>query len=447
MTVARTLLPMSMLVVLIGSSILRAEEDAVFRIQEESILDKEGGILTEYLRNGSAVLSAGPCSATPIPGVKYPKLISKSPLYGQVVFRSSVPALSTPSAARSFCFVVYSTDVTSEKHDVLYFDANGDRDLTNDDKVDVAEKPPTGLAQFGGIGGAASIFNSVELKGAAAEAATERFLPWMSRQNSRQSYLIFMSTVVRKGNIQLGPRTYEVLLGSRFQGSSARVMLRPADSPRPTVFKNVMLNRLQQMDSEFFTLSVDAAGRQLTVSPYAGEFGELTIKADDEAPEKLGLAARLYAKNGSSLSAGDFYAEPFQPQHRVPTGDYRANLMVDYGNTRVSLSTKGYDIPIRGDQPFQFEFADKPIVTFTTPKAGQVFRPGSQIRFKSMLRDPTTNMLVRGLYDTTSSTRQRTARNADGQTVSYPVYTSLVPTVVITDAAGKQIASGKMPFG
>ena len=64
-----------------------------------------------------------------------------------------------------------------------------------------------------------------------------------------------------------------------------------------------------------------------------------------------------------------------------------------------------------------------------------------------MMQDRETGMLVRSLYDTTKFTRERVIRKADGTSVSYPVYAPLVPTVTITDAAGKEVASGKMPFG
>ena len=102
---------------------------------------------------------------------------------------------------------------------------------------------------------------------------------------------------------------------------------------------------------------------------------------------------------------------------------------------------------IRDGQPVEIQLAEKPTVTFTTPSQGQVFRPGDVVPLKAMLKDAGTGMLLRGLYDTSNTTRERVLRNADGTTRSVPIYESMVPTVTIVDAAGKQVASGQMPFG
>ena len=117
-------------------------------------------------------------------------------------------------------------------------------------------------------------------------------------------------------------------------------------------------------------MSVDARGEQVTVSPYRGEFGELKIKASDDAPDKVrGWRPDCTRSDRSTLTLGDYYATELPREYRFPAGDYRAYVLVDYGDTRASLSTKGYDMQIRSEQPFLLEFADEPIVTFTAPKA------------------------------------------------------------------------------
>ena len=256
-----------------------------------------------------------------------------------------------------------------------------------------------------------------------------------------------MSTVVRKGTIRIGQQSYEVLLGNNFQGRGASVLLRSAGSTSPSAWKRIPLETLQQEEGEFFTVSVDANGEQLTVSPYRGEYGELRIALGDRIVNKSGLAARLSRSDRSTINLGDSYAAELPSHYRLPAGDYRAYLLVDCGDVRASLSNVGYDMQIRDGKPFVLQFADKPAVTFTTPKQDQVFHPGDTIRLKAMLKDRVTGMLVRGLYDTTNTTQQRTVRNVDGTSRSIPVYASLIPTVTVTDASGNQIASGKMPFG
>ena len=227
-------------------------------------------------------------------------------------------------------------------------------------------------------------------------------------------------------------------------------MLRPISEASPTPWKSIYLNRMQQEGDKYFTMTVDDAGETLTISPYRGAFGELKIQQEDDSPERLGFSGRLYRNDGSTFMVGDNYSEELLLQYRVPVGDYRGYFVVDYGNARASLGSKGYDLRIRDEAPFVFEFLGKPDVTFTAPQAKQVFRPGSRIVFKAMMHDSESGLQLRGLYDTTKKTmRKRSVRNADGTVTStdYPVYGTLVPTVAITNAAGKEVASGKMPFG
>ena len=303
MTVMRTLCMVFVLVATVLLSAVAAEEDAVFPIQEGSMLDEDGNLRADYLRYGGAGIFGGPCGKTPARNVTYPTLKSESPLYGQVVFRTSLDA---SPGAREYCFVLDATGADASKYDVLYFDANQDQDLTNDAKLVIAEKPPKGLSPAGITGDAVRIFDCLELKGSQREGRTERFLPWLTMQNRPQPYMIFLSTVVRTGKIRIGQQSYEVLLGSRSQGRGATVWLKSENATSSVSSKSVTLDTLQQVGDEFFTMSVDAPGEQLTVSPYRGEYGQLSIKTGENAPQKAGIAAILYKQDRSTFNLGDF---------------------------------------------------------------------------------------------------------------------------------------------
>ena len=227
MTVMQRLLPVLFLVLMIALPSVQAVEDDVFPIREESILDEDGQFPTEYLRDGAASIVAGPCGTTATSKVTYPTLKSESPLYGQVTFLQS---LANVSGARSYCFVLDRTGTDAGKYDVLYFDANGDRDLTNDAKTSLAEKPPHRTGSLQWPGRCRDDLQLCGIEGLPRQTRGERFLPWMSMQSRQRSFLVFMSTVIRKGKVRIGEQSYEVLLGNRFQGSSARVMLRPETS-------------------------------------------------------------------------------------------------------------------------------------------------------------------------------------------------------------------------
>ncbi len=419
-------------------------EEAVFPIRAESVLDEQGNIQSDYMRYGRATLFAGICSKTPTPGVKYPTLHSQAPFYGQATFRSS---LGRANSIREVCFVLDATGDDPQKLDVMYLDTNGDRELTSDEKITAAEKPPTGLSLFGGAGSATAIFNYVDLKGADENAPAERFLPWLTMQGRQQPYLVFLATTVRKGTIRLGEQSYEAVLGGRYQGRGATIMVRPEGSTSRSAWTNLMLETLQQADGQFFTLSVDAKGQQLTVAPYEGEYGELKLKAGGDAPQAAGLAAYLYRQDRTSFRIGEYYSTELPRQCRVPVGDYRASLYVDYGSVRVGMSSEGYDVKIRADEPLELQFSQKPTVTFTSPSAGLEFRPGSVVALKAMMKDTQTGMLIRALYDRSKTDHNRVIRSADGTSTTVPVFESLVPMMKIVDATGKEVASGKMPFG
>ncbi len=443
MTVMRTLFTV-LLIALFPVCVLAEQEDSVFPITEQSVLDAEGNLESDFLRYGAAAIFAGPCGKTPTPDVKYPELKSAAPLYGQVSFRT---ALDSPADAREYCFVLDATGSDASKYDALYFDVNRDRDLTNDPKSGLPEKPPGGLSLLGMAGGASSIFDFLELSDYQPGAPPAKFLPWLSVQNREQAYLIVMSTVVRKGKIQIGQQSYQVVLGRQFQGQRGAVLIKPEAADGPPLWQSVPLGSLQQLSGDFFTLSVDAKVEQLTVSPYRGEYGEIGIQPGDDAPPKVGLAVNLYKQDRSRITMGDLYAADLPRQYRVPAGDYLANLYVDYGDVRAVLSSQGYDLQIRDGKPLALRFSEKPTVMFTTPAAGKVFRPGDKVDLKAMLREPTYGMLLRGVYDTTKTTQQRTIRNSDGTSRDIPVYETLEPSVSIADSSGKQMAEGKMPFG
>jgi hypothetical protein len=64
-----------------------------------------------------------------------------------------------------------------------------------------------------------------------------------------------------------------------------------------------------------------------------------------------------------------------------------------------------------------------------------------------LLLDRSLDCIIRGLNDTTKKLQEQPYRTESGETRTVPVYASLVPQVSIANAAGKEVASGVMPFG
>jgi hypothetical protein len=472
----------------------RAQEDAVFEMREASILDEEGRLNSDYFRYGVVAAQGVPCGTTPAANVVYPKLKSKSPLYGCITFAGLLPS---STIGKGFHFVVdesapahankkdgdqnaskppapprSGTRVSAEadvKYDTLYFDANRDSDLTNDPVKALSKKPASGFFSLGGSSQGTRIFDDVEVKPEGDPqpgTRSTRLLPWLHVQSRQQAYLVLMSTVVRKGTVRIGGQSYEAMLGNPFDRSSGTLLLKPDKGTgrrSSAPWKPVLLNMLHQDEGNFYTVSASSDGGRVTVSPYRGKFGQFRIGAPDCAIDKLGAVGTLQSKEQLTVSVGkpDYYYTAERPkQCRLPVGDYQTGyLTVDFGSVTVRLSANRYDlsgrpttqptygIKIREDKPFVMDFSGQPKVVFTSPAKDRVYRPGDKVVFKALVLEPSLGSMIRGLYDTTQKTGTRPARNEQGESVSVPRYASLHPSVSITNSSGKEVANGKMPFG
>jgi len=159
--------------------------------------------------------------------------------------------------------------------------------------------------------------------------------------------------------------------------------------------------------------------------------------------------------------ASNWYAMGKERRRKLPVGDYwPMTLSVGLGRLDVELSPNHYDgdgefsgnkrdycVSIREDQPFVFDFSNRPEVTFISPKATAAFKPGQEVEFEAFLVDRKLDLLITDIKDRKRKHREITIMNDDGKPVTVPLYESLDPTVVIRDSSGNQIASGKMPFG
>ena len=204
-----------------------------------------------------------------------------------------------------------------------------------------------------------------------------------------------------------------------------------------------------------------------------GEFGKvdqvdpymiaLIYAGDRKDAEKLGVSGILRSGE-TTLRFGEMsYLSTAEklPKHNIPVGDYLPlSLSVDVGTLTASFSQNYYateapyarvaepaaGVTIQKDKPFVLGFGGKPVVIFTAPGQGQVFKPGDTVSLRAMMIDPKLNLLIRGLSDTTQKLSEQTYR-ISGQTVTVPRYAPLVPTVTITNSSGEQVAEGTMPFG
>jgi hypothetical protein len=492
-------------------------EEAVFETREISTFDNNG----DYDGHRMTYGASADCSTEPDKEVKaYPKLKSKRPLYGKLKFDFNLAT----GKAKVFHFVLDESGEapaaeaktrekkadqkkpqtsllkslaekltgTAEKgesdksppekenqlssYDRLYFDRNGDLDLTNDPVLKPMKDPPwQALPPWKLKERVAFEYLDIDVDyGPGLGVQPFRMLPWFAiTENGKYSTLYFVSTVARQGRIAIGKHEYDALLAQpglisgRYDRLTTDLFLRPVDpkDDLPREYRQGMLGTLPRIDGQLYVTSATPSGDKLTVKPYRGDFGIF----------KIGPGARDIgdtSAHGSLCSeATEINLEPDADspdgknekvrEYQVPVGDYVPSYVgIRYGRLSVALSDnyhsdgrprsldrpRTFFIKIRKDQPFVLDFANKPEVLFASPAKNKTFRPGDEVMVKAVLIDPALDIMIRGLKDTSRKTKE-TVRDENGKESTYERDLSLDPIVTITDSAGKRVAEGVLPFG
>jgi hypothetical protein len=483
-----------------------AGEQSVFEMREVSVLDelskaKQGDENLYQLLGGEYAI----CRTQASPQVKaYPKLNSKQALYGSVTFAQSYV---DPTAGLEFQFVLDESAESARQepqkkegasllkslvgalvgspaalsvahYDRLYFDANRDLDLTNDPVVTLMENPPPGIARLTGEGGTSRIFQQLSVKfdyGPELGAQPFRLVPWLRGSDGSTGYMMFVPTVAREGKIRLGKQQYTAVLAQsytvsgRFDHPFTSLFLTPVGDTASGRAKRESgwLCEMKEVDGQLYQVAATPRGDKLTVTPYCGDFGWFEVGAGQRNIDKLGAVGMFMSRTPNLVRVGDVAAplppEKKLPRHRLPVGDYLPTyLTVDFGRLSVGISPDryrgggadrtamkppAYKIKIRKDKPYVLDFSGRPAVVFLDPGKNKTLKPGDQVRIEAVLTDPSLGVMITGLNDTTRKIREMTFRDAEGKEVKIPSYASLDPTVVITNSAGKEVASGPMPFG
>jgi hypothetical protein len=484
-------------VVLTGPAVFKLDLDEVPAFDREGY--KEAYLVGQYVQ----------CSTQPSKQVKrYPKLNSKKPLYGSVVFDGS---LVDPSAGTVFHFVLDESGgagraksekdeaakssallstlakaLTGEKteppppkppepilYDRLYFDVNRDLDLTNDRVLQPAKGPPLRPSPYKG-----PTFENLVVPmdfGPGLGKRPVRLIPRLIVLGPDRAYVDFVLTAGRKGKIRIGKNDYTVsldqrqMISGRFDRPLVDLDIRPTSGPAPSrrSFSSIWLCAMREFDGRLYTFSATPLGDELTVKPYEGYYGVLRVGPGGRPITRLGMLGELVSKD-SLVSAGSITTLPppeeYPREHRLPVGDYTpVRVGMDYGRLKVSIQALGfalrepaeegetrppavYAIRIRKDTPFVLELSGKPAVVFTGPRKSRTFKPGEEVRIEAVLTEPSLGVMIAGLWDASRKRGEIKIRDG-GKEIALPDYERLDPALVIRDASGKQVAEGKMPFG
>ncbi len=431
------------------------------------------------------IIFAGPTASLrtqPAKEVKgYPKLSSKQPLYGSITFDRG-PGEPGPATMVYFVLDESGTENAGEKaakpdaakpaadnppksrYDRLYFNVDRNLDLTSDAAVSPIKDLPDGLARLLAGPQTTIVFNTVRIpldEDPKAKGAVVSVLPMIvlygKTYEGNAGRMVLMAASARKGELRLGKRAYSALLvprngmSGRMDHANTQLLLSPVDGRKPAPSDPGMnvLGAIRAADGEFYRLSATPSGDRLTVRALGGERGVFELSVGDKEIKPLGVAGILAWKD-SMLPLGEIGERAATAKYRLPVGDYRPSLlMADCGNLRISLrddytlttgtaSKRAGSIEVRKNKPYVLDLATRPEVHFQAPCEGETFKPGDQIRLAAVLRFPHNGLLIGGLEDMSKKTGETKWTAEDGTQMTSPQYSSLVPTVVITDSSGKR---------
>jgi len=419
------------------------ELDRTFTLEEVSLFDLDDQQVMG-LRLGHWVR----CTEAPDPNVvAYPTFKSQHPLYGTLSLPYPPDKQSSSTAYR---FAIDESGTTGQGYDRLYFDLNHDGDLTND-KILAVPKDPADRPILGFRGTQQVCFETVAIP-LPFDAQSSHPLELMPRLmgSPNGKVLGFVATKARKGQIQLGDRKYDVLLGhvyvlaGWFDNPRVTLYVVPAGGERFGWGDGNPLAYTQKINGTFYRFSATPAGDKLTVHPYAGPLGTLEVGPGDRKIGTMLISGSLRTAT-TTVPLGIWVADgrPLEPARscKLPVGDYRldhltvqmdglsAVILNNYYSDGKPMDKRNrqntYGIAIREDKPFVLEFSSKPQVLFALPASDHRVKRGQELSVKAVLIDPALDVMFRYLKQ--------------GQ--------QLDPKVTITRANGEIVAQGVMPFG
>ncbi len=450
-----------------------ADERIVVPLKTISIFDEGGRNPETMYYRGQSVR----CETQPAADVRqYPRLESTKALYGQAEFDRRY---FDNRAGIRFAFVIDESEDTGGGYDRLYFDSNHDLDLTNDPVVGPMKDPPP-ISRYSSTSSRITVFDYLTVSfdwGPPIGKLRVKLMPCLTAWSNDRGYMRFILPEARKGELRIGEQQFEVVLSQpyyisgRYDRPYTEMTLTPVKGKDlfSRWYGSNQLGAFHHIDGRLYQFSTTPLGDSFTAERYRGDLGVFRVGAGGRKVDQPQMSGSLVSETHVAAVGkppdldllGLGRPEPVM-EVMVPVGDYApVSFRVHMGKMIVGLSrnyhsegkardrdrTSSYAIKIRKDKPFVLDFSSKPQVLFASPSRDQVLHPGEEARLEAVLVDPVLDVMIRDLIDPTRS-KSETVELSDGtKTTLYTREYSLDPTVVITNAAGKRVAEGTMPFG
>jgi len=429
---------------------------AVVTLAEVPVWKLDPGIVSSFTRGGYASIHSGAFA-----NVKYPQLKSETPQYGEAHLDG-----------KGHHFVLDHSEGKAGTYDRLYFDANRDRDLSNEGPSKALTDVPEVLLRTSSTIKEQIFFEGIEVPfdfGAADQRSVEMMLRmWV--YEGRSPRLSFFPVAVHTGKFEVAGVSYTAFLGYGHsvegrldQASSALFIAAEGDAPARW-WGGDRLNATHLLGGRYHQFSCTPRGDKLFVRPYDGKLGTLELGPGGRDVEKLEISGSLRGKDTAVAVSDGMEGGWPEPTRKceIPAGDYYpAYLTMRIGDIRISVSNnyhvdaKGrsrndretvHGIKIRAGKPYVLDFSNKPAVAFVHPKDKQRVTPGGTVKVEAALLDPVLDIMIRRLDDM-SRTEKRTYKTPDGKERTYERAPSLDPKVTVARAGGEIVSEGVMPFG
>ena len=429
----------------------RSEEkvkEFVFDMQEVAVFDV-ASVSRDFIRGQTAMCNDRRG------GGKYPVFKSSKPLYGSIHFRGS--SAGSRSSGR-YHFAIDEAGGIGTGYDLLYFDRNGDLDLTDEEPLKALKSPPDGALRGYSSTVQEVCFDSFDMTfdlGSGGNRAIE-IMPRLTVRNNGRAQCSFVATKAHKGRINLGGAEYDALLGYSYSIGApldqpgAAFCLTPSSDPQhpPRWLGANQLNSMHAIGEKYYRFATTPTGDKLFARLYEGALGTFEIGAGARDLQDVTIQGSLRSED-TAVAVGDGLENGLpKPAKscRLPEGDYMpAFLTIKFGNLSISVSNnyhadskpfgrspeelKVYGIKIRNNKPYVLDFSNAPDVMFASPAKDHRVKLGEELQVKAVLIDPELDIMIRRIYD------QKQTR------------VSLDPKVLITRVGGEKIAEGVMPFG
>jgi hypothetical protein len=438
-------------------------QNKTFRLREVSVFDSGEN---NFLRGQMCR-----CQDKPFSEVKnYPTFVSQVPVFGSVRFGGR---FDDTNSGQLYYFAVDESSGTGKGYDRLYFDANRDLDLRNDQAAKLQRSPPDHdyKPNFSGIKALAA-FDFLRLN-LGTNGGSPNLVEIMPRLlltgdvTNTYRFMFFVRTHFFEGDIKVAGEKFHAQLGNDYAvsdfNSPGTALALSGGKTSFDWWGGDRLSAMHKVNGRFFKFSASPAGHELTVHPYLGDLGTFETGPGTRklTNNNFSLTGSLEARDWAVAVGGDIKdGRPVEASRcQVPVGDYLPEfLTLHFGQLGIQLSqnyhSEGkrksregrptvYGITIRKGQPFALDFSNQPEVMFTSPTNSQRVKPGDTLLVAAVLVDPKLDIMIRRLEDTS----RKQTKDAEGKALRYERNLSLDPTVIITRTNGEKVAEGVMPFG